>query len=210
MLERRMRRQLGDSWGRLDHQRLGTWWRVWGMLKDEIALMITGALVWKEEAWAAGLKGLAERPRRRKLPPLPPAAIDLRYHCDASNRGCANCRITACYQGEPMLILARMPRSPPPGRLIGAPRLPGPGASAPRPRSPHLRLITARMPLVPTHPPGFPSRSSPHRSAIRPPRTSAIFSSRGTGCITMPNGALQRVSSTALVWRLHATTTLLR
>ena len=24
MLERRMRRQLGDSWGRLDHERLGT------------------------------------------------------------------------------------------------------------------------------------------------------------------------------------------
>ena len=36
MLERRMRRQLGDSWGRLDHERVGTWWRVWGMLKDEI------------------------------------------------------------------------------------------------------------------------------------------------------------------------------
>jgi len=28
MLERRMRRQLGDSWGRLDHERMGTWWRV--------------------------------------------------------------------------------------------------------------------------------------------------------------------------------------
>src|SRR5678816_888806 len=44
MLERRMRRQLGDSWGRLDRQRVGTWWRVWGMLKDEIGPMITGAL----------------------------------------------------------------------------------------------------------------------------------------------------------------------
>src|SRR5262249_7263137 len=43
MLERRMRRQLGDSWGRLDRERVGTWWRVWGMLKDEIGPMITGA-----------------------------------------------------------------------------------------------------------------------------------------------------------------------
>src|SRR5438477_7269827 len=51
MLERRMRRQLGDSWGRLDHERVGTWWRVWGMLKDELAPMITGALFWKEGAW---------------------------------------------------------------------------------------------------------------------------------------------------------------
>ena len=66
MLERRMRRQLGDSWGRLDHERVGTWWRVWGMLKDELAPMITGALFWKEDAWAVCLKVLAERPRRRK------------------------------------------------------------------------------------------------------------------------------------------------
>jgi hypothetical protein len=86
MLERRMRRQLGDSWGRLDHERLGTWWRVWGMLKDEIAPMITGALFWKEDAWAACLKVLAERPRRRKLQQLPPAAIDILYRCNASKQ----------------------------------------------------------------------------------------------------------------------------
>src|SRR3954468_17268129 len=60
MLERRMRRQLGDRWGRLDHERVGTWWRVWGMLKDELAPMITGALFWKEDAWAACLKVLME------------------------------------------------------------------------------------------------------------------------------------------------------
>ena len=83
MLERRMRRQLGDRWGRLDHERLSTWWRVWGMLKDEMAPMITGALFWREDAWAACLKVLAERPRRRKLQQLPPEAIDLLYCCDA-------------------------------------------------------------------------------------------------------------------------------
>jgi hypothetical protein len=84
MLERRMRRQLGDSWGRLDHERVGTWWRAWGMLKDELAPRITGALFWKKDAWAACLKVLAERPRRRKLQQLPPAAIDILYHRDAS------------------------------------------------------------------------------------------------------------------------------
>ena len=47
MLERRMRRQLGESWGRLDRERLGTWWRVWGMRKDERGPMITGALFWR-------------------------------------------------------------------------------------------------------------------------------------------------------------------
>jgi hypothetical protein len=65
MLERRMRRQLGDRWGRLDHARVGTWWRVWGMRKDEMAPMITGALFWQEDAWTACLKVLGERPRRR-------------------------------------------------------------------------------------------------------------------------------------------------
>ena len=84
MLERRMRRQLGDSWGRLDQERLATWWRVWGMLKDEIAPMISGALFWKAEAWAACLKVLAERPRRRTLQQLPPEAIAVLYHSDES------------------------------------------------------------------------------------------------------------------------------
>jgi len=86
MLERRMRRQLGERWGWLDHERLSTWWRVWGMLKEEIAPMITGALFWKEEAWEACLKVLAERPRRRKLQQLPPAAIDVLYRCGESQQ----------------------------------------------------------------------------------------------------------------------------
>jgi hypothetical protein len=86
MLERRMRRQLGDRWGRLDQERVGTWWRVWGLLKDEIAPMITGALFWKEGAWAACLKVLMERPRRRTLQQLPPAALDVLYRCNASQQ----------------------------------------------------------------------------------------------------------------------------
>ena len=56
MLARRLRGKLGDTWSRLDHARVATWWRAWGMLKDEIAPRITGALFWKEEAWEACLK----------------------------------------------------------------------------------------------------------------------------------------------------------
>ena len=85
LLERRMRRILGDSWGRLDHERVGTWWRVWGMLKEVIAPLITGALFWQEEAWVTCLQVVAERPRRRKLQQLPPAAIDLLSRCDEGN-----------------------------------------------------------------------------------------------------------------------------
>ena len=87
LLERRMRRQLGATWSRLDHERLATWWRVWGMLKDEIAPMITGALFWKEEAWEACLKVLAERPRRRKLQQLPSEAINVLYHGGERQQG---------------------------------------------------------------------------------------------------------------------------
>jgi hypothetical protein len=79
LLERRLRRTRGESWGRLDQARGGTWWRLWGMLKEVLAPMITGALFWKEEAWAACLKAVAERPRRRKLQQLPSAAIALLY-----------------------------------------------------------------------------------------------------------------------------------
>src|SRR5262249_60276618 len=43
LLERRMRRQLGDTWSRLDHERLATWWRVWGMLIAVIAQSIARA-----------------------------------------------------------------------------------------------------------------------------------------------------------------------
>src|SRR5215470_16088982 len=86
MLERRMRRQLGDSWGRLDHERMGTWWRVWGMLKAQLTPMITGALFGKEDAWPACLQVVIERPRRRTLQQLPPAALDVLYRCDASQQ----------------------------------------------------------------------------------------------------------------------------
>src|SRR5262249_49587318 len=80
MRERRRRRSLGAHWGRLDQERTGTWWRVWDMLKDILAPLITGALFWQEEAWAACLPMLAERPRRSKLQQLPPEAIALLYH----------------------------------------------------------------------------------------------------------------------------------
>src|SRR5262244_822677 len=86
MLERRMRRQLGDSWGRPDRERVGTWWRVWGMLKDKIGPMITGALFWQGDAWAACLKVLGERPRRRTFQRLPHEALAVVYRCEASKQ----------------------------------------------------------------------------------------------------------------------------
>ncbi len=54
------------------------------MLKEVLAPMITGALFWKDAAWAACLKAVTERPRRRHLQQLPPAAVALLYRAEAS------------------------------------------------------------------------------------------------------------------------------
>lgn len=86
MVEGRMRRKLGDSWGRLDGERTATWWRAWGLLKDEMKPMINGSMCWKASAWKASLKVLAERPRRRKLQQLPPEAIDMLYRCNGGQQ----------------------------------------------------------------------------------------------------------------------------
>ena len=105
MLEQRMRRQPGDSWGGWITS-VRAWWRVWGML-CRAAPMITGALFWKEDAWAACLKVLMERPRRRHKYKAP-EVIDLLYRCEEHTRGDAHGSLTAWYQGEPMFILALM------------------------------------------------------------------------------------------------------
>ena len=81
-----MRRRVGDHWRHLDHERMATWWRVWGMLKDEITPLSTGSLFWQEDAWEVCLKGLAERPRQRKLQQLPPEVIAVFYRCDATQQ----------------------------------------------------------------------------------------------------------------------------
>ena len=86
LLERRMQRHLGAHSDRLDQERVVTRGRVWGLLKDEIAPMVTGSLFWKDEAWEACLKVLAERPRRRRLQQLPPEAVAVLYTNDNSQK----------------------------------------------------------------------------------------------------------------------------
>jgi len=71
MLEKHKRKRFGDDWGYLNQQRIGTWWRTWNLLKQEIAQMITGVNYWHWENWPDCLSVLFERPRRRKLQTLP-------------------------------------------------------------------------------------------------------------------------------------------
>ena len=36
LVDRRMRRTMGDSWGRLDRARTATWWRPWKLLHQAL------------------------------------------------------------------------------------------------------------------------------------------------------------------------------
>lgn len=82
LLERRMRRCMGDSWGRLDRERTATWWRPWKLMQEALAPRITGALSWDESRWGQSLEVMIERPRRRKLQRLPEAVCLLLYRAD--------------------------------------------------------------------------------------------------------------------------------
>jgi hypothetical protein len=82
LVERRMRRTMGDSWGRLDRERTATWWRPWKLMQEALAPRITGALSWDESRWGQSLEVMAERPRRRRLQRLPEAVCQLLYRPD--------------------------------------------------------------------------------------------------------------------------------
>jgi len=71
LVERRMRRLLGDGWGRLDGARTATWWRPWKLLHQALVPLLTGSLSWPEPRWEQSLEVLTERPRQRMLQRLP-------------------------------------------------------------------------------------------------------------------------------------------
>jgi len=82
LVERRMRRCMGDRWGRLDRERTATWWRPWKLMQEALAPRITGALSWDESQWRQSLEVMMERPRRRQLQRLPEAVCLLLYRTD--------------------------------------------------------------------------------------------------------------------------------
>lgn len=73
LVDKRMRRTMGEHWGRLDRARLATWWRPWKLMHQTLIPRLTGALSWPEQDWDHALAVLAERPRRRTLQRLPEA-----------------------------------------------------------------------------------------------------------------------------------------
>ena len=108
MLERRMRRQLGDRWERLDHERVGTWWRVWGMPNGWPA--DCGALFWREDAWRHASRcwrnSRAGGNYNSCLPRQSTCSIAV---MQANKRRHADGSITVCYQRGTQVYLAHMP-----------------------------------------------------------------------------------------------------
>jgi hypothetical protein len=81
VLEKRARRRGGEDWNRLDQPRRATPWRVWKLLRQELAIAISGVLNWDLSRWQACLEVLQERPRRRQLQTLPDRVNRLIAYC---------------------------------------------------------------------------------------------------------------------------------
>jgi hypothetical protein len=75
------RRRVGDDWSRLEERRPATWWRVWKILRREVAEWIIGVPHWRQDQWQACFEVMQERPRRRKLQALPQSINPLLEVC---------------------------------------------------------------------------------------------------------------------------------
>jgi hypothetical protein len=80
-IEKYARRRVGDDWSRLERQRPATWWRVWKLLRREVAEWIAGVPHWRQDQWQACFEVMQERPRRRKLQALPDGVNQLLAVC---------------------------------------------------------------------------------------------------------------------------------
>ena len=84
VIEKRARRRCGSAWMGLDGPRQATWWRVWKLIHQEVAMMVRCFGQWNFERWGQCLKVMQERPRRRKLQTLPDRVNQLIATCQAA------------------------------------------------------------------------------------------------------------------------------
>jgi hypothetical protein len=84
VVEKRARRRCGQGWMRLDGPRETTWWRVWKLIHQEVAVMVRRVGQRNFVRWGQCLKVMQERPRRRKLQTLPDRVKQLIVTCQAA------------------------------------------------------------------------------------------------------------------------------
>ena len=84
VLEKWARQRCGEDWNRLDRPRRATPWRVWKLLRQELATAISGVVRWNLKRWSACLEVMQERPRRRQLQTLPDRVNRLIAFCQTN------------------------------------------------------------------------------------------------------------------------------
>lgn len=84
VLEKRARRRCDEDCNRLDQLHRATPWRVWKLLRQELAIAISGVLSRNMSRWHACVEVMQERPRRRQLQTLPDRVNRLIAYCQAN------------------------------------------------------------------------------------------------------------------------------
>ena len=86
VVERQARGRFGEQWASLDQEkRPATWWRLWKMVRTEMAAWISCSAYWKAENLEDCQKVLRERPRQRKLQTFPRRIRGLLWVCRDMN-----------------------------------------------------------------------------------------------------------------------------
>lgn len=76
LIERRSKRLSGQKLEYMDEERKRSWWRLWGVMRQEVSSKVIGSQNWQAQAWSQCVEAMSERKRERKLQRLPDQAID--------------------------------------------------------------------------------------------------------------------------------------
>jgi hypothetical protein len=79
LVEQNMRAMFGDAWGCLDHERHGTWWRLYKLLKARLDALLIAQWTWSLARVQDGLHVMMERSRKRKLQCVPSRVVILQH-----------------------------------------------------------------------------------------------------------------------------------
>jgi len=79
IVEHAMRTTFGHTWGSLDQERQGTWWRCYKLLKARLDALLIAQWAWNPARVQEGLHVMMERPRKRRLQSLPSRVVALQH-----------------------------------------------------------------------------------------------------------------------------------
>jgi hypothetical protein len=83
IVECAMRTTFGHTWGSLDQERQGTWWRCYKLLKARLDAILIAQWAWKAGQVHECFYVMMERPRKRTLQSLPRRIVELQQRLNA-------------------------------------------------------------------------------------------------------------------------------